>query len=88
MIKFKRNVKVDDQVFETWFGMDIKKKGSKPNVSIYYYTNDPNKDIGVSQLIKSNFSSKDEAIRYGIRFMRKMYQDMMKREEISNAKEG
>ncbi|RUT78109.1 hypothetical protein [Ancylomarina longa] len=80
MIKFKRHVKVDDQVFETWFGLDIKKKGGRPNVSIYYYTDDPNEDASVNQLIKASFTSKDEAVRYGVKFMRTMYKEMIKRE--------
>ncbi|NOU60040.1 hypothetical protein [Marinifilum caeruleilacunae] len=84
MIKFKRHIKVDDQVFETWFGMDIKKKGSRPNVSIFYYTDDPNEELSVHQLIKANFTSKDEAVKYGTRFMRRMYQDMIKREASSS----
>lgn len=81
MIKFKRHIKVDGQEFETWFGMDIKKKGNKPNVSIYYYTDDPNEELSVNQLIKANFASKSEALSYGITFMRKMYKDMMLREK-------
>lgn len=85
MIKFKRHIKVNEQVYETWFGMEIKKKGNKPNVSIYYYTDDPNEELSVNQLIKSNFTSKDEAIRYGIKYMRQMYQDMLKRETSSAA---
>jgi hypothetical protein len=80
MIKFKRNIKVDEQNFPTWFGMDIKKKGGKPNVAIYYYTGEPDDEFTVHQIIKANFTSKDEAIRHGIRFMRRLYQDMMKRE--------
>lgn len=87
MIKFKRHIKVDDQVFETWFGMEIKKKGNRPNVSIFYYTDDPNEELSVHQLIKGNFTSKDEAVKYGTRFMRRMYQDMMNREESANAEE-
>ncbi len=79
MIKFKRHIKVDEQVFETWFGMDIKKKGNRPNVSIYYYTDDPNSETSVLEMIKGNFTSKDEAVRYGVRFMRSMYKDMMQR---------
>ncbi|RKD96073.1 hypothetical protein [Marinifilum flexuosum] len=88
MIKFKRHIKVDDQVFETWFGMDIKKKGGKPNVSIFYYTDDPNEELSVHQLIKGNFTSKDEAVKYGTRFMRRMYQDMIKREASSSSEEN
>ena len=80
MIKFKRHIKVDEQVFETWFGMDIKKKGGSPNVSIYYYTGDPEDEFTVHQLIKANFRSKDEAVRFGTKYMRGMYKDMIKRE--------
>nr|WP_320117286.1 hypothetical protein [uncultured Marinifilum sp.] len=81
MIKFKRHIKVDEQVFETWFGMDIKKKGNRPSVNIYYYTGDPNEDLSVHQLIKGNFGSKDEAVRFGTKYMRSMYKDMIKREK-------
>ncbi len=81
MIKFKRHIKVDEQVFETWFGMDIKKKGNRPNISIFYYTDDPNSETSVFEIIKGNFTSKDEAVRYATRFMRNMYKDMIKREQ-------
>jgi hypothetical protein len=80
MIKFKRHIKVDEQVFETWFGMDIKKKGGRPNVSIYYYTGHPDKEYTVNQLIKANFKSKDEAVKHGTKFMRQLYKEMIKRE--------
>ncbi len=81
MIKFKRHIKVDEQVFETWFGMDIKKKGNRPNISIFYYTDNPNNETSVFEMIKGNFTSKDEAVRYAVRFMRSMYKDMIKREQ-------
>ncbi len=81
MIKFKRHIKVDEQVFETWFGMDIKKKGSRPSISIFYYTDDPSSETSVFEMIKGNFTSKDEAVRYAVRFMRSMYKDMIKREQ-------
>ncbi len=81
MIKFKKHIKVDEQVFETWLGMDIKKKGNKPNVSIFYYTDDPNNETSTFEMIKGNFASKDEAVRYAVRFMRNLYKDMLKRQQ-------
>lgn len=87
MIKFKRHIKVDEQVFETWFGMEIKKKGNRPSVSIFYYTDDPNDELSVHQLIKGNFASKDEAVRFGTKYMRSMYKDMIKREKSVPAEE-
>ncbi|WP_372752037.1 hypothetical protein [Labilibaculum sp.] len=87
MIKFKRHIKVGDQEFETWFGMEIKKKGNRPNVGIYYYTDDPNEDLSMHQLIKANFESKKEALQHGIKFMRNMYQDMITREKEIAAEE-
>ncbi len=81
MIKFKKHIKVDEHVFETWLGMDIKKKGNKPNVSIFYYTDDPNNETSTFEMIKGNFTSKDEAVRYAVRFMRNLYKDMLKRQE-------
>jgi len=87
MIKFKRHIKVGDQEFETWFGMDIKKKGNRPCVSIYYYTDDPNEELSMHQLIKANFASKKEALQFGIKYVRAMYQDMIKREKELDKKE-
>ncbi|RZT91367.1 hypothetical protein EV201_3182 [Ancylomarina subtilis] len=81
MIKFKRHIKVDGEVFETWMGLDIKKKGGRPNVSVYYYTDDPELEMTAHHLIKANFQSKDEAVKHGCLFMRAMYKDMIKREK-------
>ncbi|PKQ61016.1 hypothetical protein BZG02_17110 [Labilibaculum filiforme] len=81
MIKFVRHIKVGDQEFETWFGMEIKKKGNRPNIDIFYYTDDPSEELSMHQLIKSNFQSKKEALQFGIKYMRSMYQDMIQREK-------
>ncbi|MBI9059558.1 MAG: hypothetical protein JEZ01_17475 [Labilibaculum sp.] len=80
MIKILRHIKVGDQEFVTWFGMEIKKKGNRPNIDIFYYTSDPSEELSVHQLIKSNFQSKQEAMQFGIKYMRSMYQEMLKRE--------
>lgn len=81
MIKFVRHIKVGDQEFETWFGMEIKKKGNRPNIDIFYYTGNPSEELSMHQLIKANFQSKKEALQFGIKYMRSMYQEMMKREK-------
>lgn len=81
MIKFKRHIKVDGEVFETWMGLDIKKKGGRPNVSVFYYTDDPELEMTAHHLIKANFKSKEEAVKHGCLFMRAMYKDMIKREK-------
>ncbi len=86
MIKFVRHIKVGDQEFETWFGMEIKKKGNRPNIDIFYYTGDPIEELSMHQLIKANFQSKSEALQFGIKYMRSMYQDMIQREkEVAKA---
>ncbi len=87
MIKFVRHIKVGDQEFETWFGMEIKKKGNRPNIDIFYYTDDPSEELSMHQLIKSNFQSKKDALQFGIKFMRSMYQDMIQREKEVTKKE-
>ncbi len=80
MIKILRHIKVGDQEFVTWFGMEIKKKGNRPNIDIFYYTGDPVDELSMHQLIKSNFQSKQEAMQFGIKYMRSLYQDMIKRD--------
>ncbi|PCH70383.1 MAG: hypothetical protein COC06_05180 [Bacteroidales bacterium] len=80
MIKILRHIKVGDQEFVTWFGMEIKKKGNRPNIDIFYYTDDPSDELSMHQLIKANFQSKQEAMQFGIKYMRSMYQDMIKRD--------
>lgn len=88
MIKILRHIKVGDQEFVTWFGMEIKKKGNRPNIDIFYYTDDPSDELSMHQLIKSNFQSKQEAMQFGIKYMRSMYQDMIKRDrEMSRNEE-
>jgi hypothetical protein len=89
MIKIVRHIKVGDQEFVTWFGMEIKKKGNRPNIDIFYYTDDPSEELSMHQLIKSNFQSKQEAMQFGIKYMRSMYQDMIKRNlEMAKNKEN
>ncbi len=83
MIKILRHIKVGDQEFVTWFGMEIKKKGNRPNIDIFYYTGDPVDELSMHQLIKSNFQSKQEAMQFGIKYMRSLYQDMIKRDRES-----
>ena len=81
MIKFKRHIKVDGEVFETWMGLEIKKKGGRPNVGIYYYTDNPDLETSEHHLIKANFESKEEAVKHGCLFMRGLYKEMIKREK-------
>ena len=89
MIKIVRHIKVGDQEFVTWFGMEIKKKGNRPNIDIFYYTDDPSEELSMHQLIKSNFQSKQEAMQFGIKYMRNMYKDMIKRNlEMAQNKEN
>ena len=77
MIKFKRQIYVKEKKYETWFGLDIKKNSGRPNVSIYYYTGDPDDKLTVSNLIKANFKSKEEAVKFGVTFMKQMYRELM-----------
>lgn len=87
MIKYKRHIKVADQEFLTWFGLEIKKKGNRPSVDLYYYTDDPSEELSIHQLVKNNFTSKQEALQYGIKYMRTMYQEMIKREKEASKEE-
>ncbi|MFA9372137.1 MAG: hypothetical protein ACERIH_10550 [Labilibaculum antarcticum] len=89
MIKILRHIKVGDQEFVTWFGMEIKKKGNRPNIDIFYYTGDPSDELSMHQLIKSKFQSKQEAMQFGIKYMRSLYQDLIKRDkELSENQEN
>ena len=81
MIKFKRHINVNNQKIETWFGMVIKKKGGRPNVSIYYYTEDPSSDLSMHHLIKANFQSNEEALRYTVVHMKRLYTELMERQK-------
>ncbi|MFA8435638.1 MAG: hypothetical protein ACEPOZ_14050 [Marinifilaceae bacterium] len=85
MIKFKRHINVKGQKIETWLGMVIKKKSGRPNVSIYYYTGDPKDELSTHNLIKSDFKSKDEAVRYAVRFMKNLYSELLDRQAKEEA---
>jgi len=87
MIKFKRSIWVDKAEFETWFGMEIKTYKGRPKVSIYLYTGDPTDEMTTHHLIKNDFRSKEDAVKYAIDDTRRIYSAMIDRQILEKQEE-
>ncbi len=79
MIRLKRTIYINDEAYPTWFSMKISKNRGKSSITIYYHTDDPYSKASRMIIIKGGFSTKEEAINYAVRYMRKMYTDMINR---------
>jgi len=79
MIRLKRIIYVNDEAFPTWFSMKISKNKGKSSITIYYHTDDPYSKASRMILIKGGFTTKDEAINFATRYMRRMFIDMINR---------
>lgn len=79
MIRLKRTIYINDEAYTIWLSMKIGRNKGKSNVTIYYHTEDPYSKGSRMILIRGGFATKDEAITYAIRYMKKMYIDMINR---------
>lgn len=79
MIRLKRTIYINDEAYPVWFSMKISKNKGKSSITIYYHTEDPYSKGSRMMLIRGGFTTKDEAISYAVRYMKRMYMDMINR---------
>lgn len=75
MYTFQRKITIKNKHFDVWFGL-ISKRNPVGNVfAIHLYSDDPKSRMSSSSLIKGGFLSKDEAISYGMKYVKDLYKD-------------
>jgi hypothetical protein len=58
-----------------WFGLNSKRSPVGNVFSIYIYSDNPRSKFSEASLIKGGFRSKDEAVVYGMSYVKDLYQN-------------
>ncbi len=74
MQKVKRTIYINDQKFEIWLGLMPKNGGS---IAVYLLTDSPYSPLNHANKILSGVMSRDEAIRRGVAYAKKLFRGMM-----------
>lgn len=59
--------------------MKISKNKGKSAITIYYHTDDPHNSGSRMEHIKGGFKTKEEAVSYAVRYVKKLYIQMINR---------
>lgn len=75
MYTFQRRITIKAKHFDVWFGLNSKKAPYGTTFSVYLYSDDPKSKMSNSTLIKGGFKVKDEAIAFGMTYVKDLYKD-------------
>jgi len=75
MYTFQRKITIRDNHFDVWFGLNSKRSPAGNVFSIYLYSDDPKSKMSSATLIKGGFASKDDAIIFGMKYVRDLYKN-------------
>ena len=82
MYRVKRTIYVNNQAIDVWFGLISKtKNGKNGKYTVYLLTDDPNKPFNHAEPILSNITSKDTAIKRGIEYAKKLFQQNLENQK-------
>jgi len=77
MYTFQRKITIKSKYYDVWFGLNSKKGPFGNTFSIYLYSDDPKSKMSSSTLIKGGFKVKDEAIAYGMGYVKDLYKNRL-----------
>ncbi|MDE5639695.1 MAG: hypothetical protein K2I47_07935 [Odoribacter sp.] len=78
MYKVKRTIYLDNQSIDVWFGLVSKtKNGKNGKYTVYLLTDEPSNPFNHAEPILSGITSKDTAIKKGIEYAKKLFQNIL-----------
>jgi len=75
MYTFQRKITIKSDNYDVWFGLNSKRSPVGNVFSIYIYSDNPRSKFSEASLIKGGFRSKDEAVVYGMSYVKDLYQN-------------
>ncbi|MCH4895376.1 hypothetical protein E0494_01465 [Marinilabiliaceae bacterium JC040] len=69
----RKNIFIRDEKFVVFFGIKTKGTPKGPSISLYLCSGRPGDKMSTSDFIKGGFASKQEALRYGVSFVKETY---------------
>lgn len=69
----RKNIFIKDEKFVIFFGIKAKCTPKGPSISLYLCSGKPGSKMSTSDFIKGGFPSKQEALRYGVSFVKETY---------------
>lgn len=77
MYTFQRKLTIKKENFDVWFGLSSKRNPHGNVFSIYLYSDNPKNKLSEASLLKGGFLSKEEAITYGMDYVKNLYKDRL-----------
>lgn len=75
MYTFQRKITIKSENYDVWFGLNSKRSPVGNVFSIYIYSDNPRSKFSEASLIKGGFRSKDEAVVYGMTYVKDLYKN-------------
>lgn len=86
MYKVKRTIYLGKDSMDVWLGLE-EKKGHNGTLTVYLFTDDPDNPLNHAEPILSGIRTKEEALRQGIDYAKKLLHSLIKQQSTDEKTE-